>query len=97
MGGGNCEHSGVRRRISGDNGRKNRRNGFNDVRGRHVQLSAALFAAWIISEVRSADTAVFGGGNAPGKKTGASAEAAKINSIVLIRFPLHFIANLKTA
>lgn len=60
-------------------------------------LSAALFAAWIISEVRSADTVVFGGGNAPAKKTGVSAEAAKINSIVLIRFPLHFIANLKTA
>lgn len=33
-------------------------------------LSAALFAAWIISEVRSADTAVFGGGNAPAKKRG---------------------------
>ena len=33
-------------------------------------LSAALFAAWIISEVRSADNAVFGGGNAPAKKRG---------------------------
>lgn len=33
-------------------------------------LSAALFAAWIISEVRSADTAVFGGGDAPAKKNG---------------------------
>ena len=42
-------------------------------------------------------TAVFGGGNAPAKKRGVSAEAAKINSIVLIRFPLYFIANLKTA
>ena len=34
-------------------------------------LSAALFAAWIISEVRSADTAVFGGGDAPAKKRGS--------------------------
>lgn len=60
-------------------------------------LSAALFAAWIISEVRSADTAVFGGGDAPAKKTGVSAEAAKINCIVSIRFLLCFIATLKRA
>lgn len=59
-------------------------------------LSAALFAAWIISEVRSADTAVFGGGMRL-QKNGGLGGGRKINCIVSIRFLLCFIATLKRA
>lgn len=97
VGCGNGEHSGIRRCISGYNKWKNCRNGFNDVRGRFVQPFGGSICRVDYKRGKERRHCRFWRRGCACKKTGVSAEAAKINCIVSIRFLLCFIATLKRA